>query len=273
MPAPGGLQQEAPPFACSVAPQAGREVALVKVVTTIGRPGVAVTAITRRPSGFVVAHVDGAKPPLSMEPDPERSRHPQERGLAGIGRHPDAVRASLTRQGPGSQPCERLLVLGSERPFWFMIGRGCSSARCPSCSRSCMPPGSLNWACFSGWTTSSTFARHHAAGLDERIVIVDIDEKSLGGSADGLGPATGWLSSPGELFERRRHRWQDLMSSSPNRMTVPASTSAGKLAKTVEKAMAGFRKGRSARRKPGSRRPVRPQPSGTPCRAGLLLHK
>ncbi|MBT9474548.1 FHA domain-containing protein [Polaromonas sp.] len=39
---------------------AGREMALVKVVTTIGKPGVAVAAITRRPQGFVVAHVQGS---------------------------------------------------------------------------------------------------------------------------------------------------------------------------------------------------------------------
>ena len=42
---------------------AGREVALVKVVTTIGKPGVAVAAITKRPQGFVVAHVEGADKP------------------------------------------------------------------------------------------------------------------------------------------------------------------------------------------------------------------
>jgi pSer/pThr/pTyr-binding forkhead associated (FHA) protein len=42
---------------------AGREVALVKVVTTIGKPGVAVAAITKRPHGFVVAHVEGANKP------------------------------------------------------------------------------------------------------------------------------------------------------------------------------------------------------------------
>jgi pSer/pThr/pTyr-binding forkhead associated (FHA) protein len=48
---------------------AGREVALVKVVTTIGKPGVAVAAITRRPHGFVVAHVEGAnKPTLNGAP-------------------------------------------------------------------------------------------------------------------------------------------------------------------------------------------------------------
>ena len=48
---------------------AGREVALVKVVTTIGKPGVAVAAITRRPQGFVVAHVEGDnKPTLNGSP-------------------------------------------------------------------------------------------------------------------------------------------------------------------------------------------------------------
>jgi hypothetical protein len=42
---------------------AGREVPLVKVVTTIGKPGVAVAAITRRAQGFMLSHVDGTQPP------------------------------------------------------------------------------------------------------------------------------------------------------------------------------------------------------------------
>lgn len=42
----------------------GREVALVKPVTTLGKPGVAVAAITRRPQGYVVAHVEGGEFPL-----------------------------------------------------------------------------------------------------------------------------------------------------------------------------------------------------------------
>jgi hypothetical protein len=42
---------------------AGREVPLVKVVTTIGKPGVAVAAITKRAQGFVVAHVEGSSRP------------------------------------------------------------------------------------------------------------------------------------------------------------------------------------------------------------------
>ncbi len=41
----------------------GREVALVKVVTTIGKPGLAIAAITKRPNGFVIAHVEGLNKP------------------------------------------------------------------------------------------------------------------------------------------------------------------------------------------------------------------
>ncbi len=44
-------------------PAAGREVALTKVVTTIGKPGVAVASITKRHHSFVLAHVDGAQLP------------------------------------------------------------------------------------------------------------------------------------------------------------------------------------------------------------------
>ena len=43
---------------------AGREVALTKVVTTIGKPGVAVASITRRHHGYVLAHVEGPDTPM-----------------------------------------------------------------------------------------------------------------------------------------------------------------------------------------------------------------
>lgn len=42
---------------------AGREVVLTKVVTTVGKPGVQVASITKRPSGYVFAHVEGALRP------------------------------------------------------------------------------------------------------------------------------------------------------------------------------------------------------------------
>lgn len=40
-------------------PATGREVPLVKVVTTLGKPGIAVAAITHRARSFVIAHVEG----------------------------------------------------------------------------------------------------------------------------------------------------------------------------------------------------------------------
>lgn len=67
---------------------AGREVALVKIVTTIGKPGVAVAAITRRPAGFVVAHVDGAESPTvngtPIQADPVFLKNGDLLELAGI---------------------------------------------------------------------------------------------------------------------------------------------------------------------------------------------
>jgi pSer/pThr/pTyr-binding forkhead associated (FHA) protein len=42
----------------------GREVSLTKVVTTVGKPGVQVASITRRPSGYVFAHVEGSARPM-----------------------------------------------------------------------------------------------------------------------------------------------------------------------------------------------------------------
>ncbi|MBL8342193.1 MAG: FHA domain-containing protein [Rubrivivax sp.] len=44
-------------------PAAGREVALTKVVTTVGKPGVQVASITKRPNGYTFAHVEGAQRP------------------------------------------------------------------------------------------------------------------------------------------------------------------------------------------------------------------
>ena len=44
----------------------GREVMLTKVVTTVGKPGVQVASITKRPGGYVLAHVEGvAKPTVN----------------------------------------------------------------------------------------------------------------------------------------------------------------------------------------------------------------
>jgi pSer/pThr/pTyr-binding forkhead associated (FHA) protein len=66
---------------------AGREVSLLKVVTTIGKPGVAVASITKRHHGFVLAHVEGPDMPLlngsaiGMSPVP--LKHGDKLELAG----------------------------------------------------------------------------------------------------------------------------------------------------------------------------------------------
>lgn len=48
---------------------AGREVPLTKVVTTVGKPGVQVASITKRPGGYVLAHVEGSlRPTINGNP-------------------------------------------------------------------------------------------------------------------------------------------------------------------------------------------------------------
>lgn len=66
---------------------AGREVVLVKVVTTIGKPGVAVAAITRRPHGYVVALVEGQNHPtlndIPLDTEPQVLKNGDVLELAG----------------------------------------------------------------------------------------------------------------------------------------------------------------------------------------------
>lgn len=65
----------------------GREVPLTKIVTTIGKPGVAVAAITKRQQGFVVHHVEGGgSPTLNGAPigqDPVQLKNGDVIELAG----------------------------------------------------------------------------------------------------------------------------------------------------------------------------------------------
>jgi pSer/pThr/pTyr-binding forkhead associated (FHA) protein len=45
-------------------PNAGKELDLTKPLTTLGKPGVQVAVITRRPQGFFITHVEGANFPV-----------------------------------------------------------------------------------------------------------------------------------------------------------------------------------------------------------------
>ncbi len=66
---------------------AGREVPLTKVVTTIGKPAVAVAAVTKRHHGYVVHHVEGGgNPTLNGQPitsEPMPLKHGDVIELAG----------------------------------------------------------------------------------------------------------------------------------------------------------------------------------------------
>ena len=43
---------------------AGRELELTKTLTTLGKPGVQVAVIARRPQGYFITHVEGAQFPV-----------------------------------------------------------------------------------------------------------------------------------------------------------------------------------------------------------------
>ena len=57
-------------------PNAGDEVTIVKSLTTIGRPGVQVAVITRRPHGYLITHVEGDVYPLVDGVSIGASAHP-----------------------------------------------------------------------------------------------------------------------------------------------------------------------------------------------------
>ena len=69
-------------------PNAGKELDLVKNLTTLGKPGVQVAVLTRRPHGFFITHVEGAVHPsvngqtLGDQPHPLQDHDVIE--LAGI---------------------------------------------------------------------------------------------------------------------------------------------------------------------------------------------
>jgi pSer/pThr/pTyr-binding forkhead associated (FHA) protein len=67
---------------------AGRELTLVKALTTVGRPGHQVAVITRRPTGYFVAHVEGEIFPMVNGQNLGSAAHPLNHGdvieLAGV---------------------------------------------------------------------------------------------------------------------------------------------------------------------------------------------
>lgn len=63
-PAPGAAPQPLAAVQILTGPSAGKELDLVKNLTTLGKPGLQVAVITRRPQGYFITHVEGAKFPV-----------------------------------------------------------------------------------------------------------------------------------------------------------------------------------------------------------------
>jgi pSer/pThr/pTyr-binding forkhead associated (FHA) protein len=61
---PAGAQQKAAALQLLSGANAGKELDLTKPLTTLGKPGVQVAVITRRPQGFFITHVEGASFPV-----------------------------------------------------------------------------------------------------------------------------------------------------------------------------------------------------------------
>jgi pSer/pThr/pTyr-binding forkhead associated (FHA) protein len=57
-------------------PNAGKELALTKALTTLGRPGVQVAVITRRPQGYFITHVEGTTFPVVNGKNLSLDAHP-----------------------------------------------------------------------------------------------------------------------------------------------------------------------------------------------------
>ena len=61
---PAGAPQKAAALQLLSGANAGKELDLTKPLTTLGKPGVQVAVITRRPQGFFITHVEGASFPV-----------------------------------------------------------------------------------------------------------------------------------------------------------------------------------------------------------------
>ena len=77
--APQGQPNAAVPLAAVqilTGPNAGKELELVKNLTTLGKPGVQVVVVTRRPHGYFITHVEGANYPSLNGKTLDAHQHP-----------------------------------------------------------------------------------------------------------------------------------------------------------------------------------------------------
>src|SRR5574340_87632 len=84
--APGAVQAAA--VQILTGPNAGKELDLVKNLTTLGKPGVQVAVLTRRPHGYFITHVEGESHPtvngVSLSDQPRQLNDHDVIELAGV---------------------------------------------------------------------------------------------------------------------------------------------------------------------------------------------
>jgi pSer/pThr/pTyr-binding forkhead associated (FHA) protein len=89
-PPPVQTASTVPPAALQIlsGPNAGRELDLVKNLTTLGKPGLQVAVLTRRPHGYFITHVEGVNYPSlngkSLSDQPQQLNNHDIIELAGI---------------------------------------------------------------------------------------------------------------------------------------------------------------------------------------------
>lgn len=73
---PGGMALPLAAIQILTGPSAGRELELSKSLTTVGKPGVQVAVITRRPQGYYITHVEGSSFPILNGKSLNAQAHP-----------------------------------------------------------------------------------------------------------------------------------------------------------------------------------------------------
>ncbi len=87
-PPPAAPVQQSAAIQVLTGPNAGKELELVKNLTTLGKPGLQVAVLTRRPQGFFITHVEGEKYPsvngVSLTSQPHQLNDHDVIELAGV---------------------------------------------------------------------------------------------------------------------------------------------------------------------------------------------
>jgi len=74
--APGASPQPLGTIQILSGPSAGKELPLSKPLTTLGKPGVQVAVIAKRPQGYFITHVEGATFPVVNGKQLDAQAHP-----------------------------------------------------------------------------------------------------------------------------------------------------------------------------------------------------